>query len=156
MRLDGCWRDVRIRDISSKGLMLEAPAAPQRGAYLELYRGKHVIVARVVWSSDTRFGVLAQDRMNVDAIIGEPDLSKPGSRVDPATQHLVERRSSSRPSAEQIAQQATRSRQRSAAVQFGFLVVLVSSFAVTLFGIVEETVAKPVKTISEQLALDQQ
>lgn len=156
MRLDGCWRDVRIKDISSRGLLLEAPAAPQRGTYLEVFRGKHVIVARVVWSSDTRFGVLAQDRMNVDAIISEPDLSQHARAVDPATQQLAERRSSSRPTADQIAQRATRNKHRSAAMQFAFTVALGASFAVTLFGIVEETLAKPVKTISEQLALDQQ
>lgn len=151
MRLEGGFSDVRIRDISSKGLLLEAEQAPRRGSYLEIHRGRHVIVARVVWSNAKRFGVLAQGRMNIGAIISEPDRS--GTRkIDPVTQLQVERRSSPRPSAQDIAQRATRNRYTSAAMQFGLIVMFGASTAVGLFGFVEQSFSEPLGVVHAALS----
>lgn len=150
MRLNGAFRDVRIRDISSKGLLLEGEFAPQRGTYLEVFRGRHLIIARVVWSQEKRFGVLAQDRMNVDAIVTEPDHS--GVRATDASTGLpTERRSAPRLTSREISRRAARSRHVSAAFQFGFIVVLGLSGAVTLFGVVSQSLAAPMKVVSEKL-----
>lgn len=151
MRLEGGFSDVRIRDISSKGMLLEAEQAPKRGSYLEIYRGRHVIVARVVWSNSKRFGVLAQDRMNIGAIINEPDQS--GTRkIDPVTQLPVERRSSPRPTAQDIAQRATGNRHMSAAMQFGLMVMFGASTAVVLFGFVEQSFSEPLGIVYAALS----
>lgn len=153
MRLDGGFCDVRIRDISSKGLLLEAELAPKRGSYLEIYRGRHVIVARVVWSNAKRFGVLAQDRMHIDTIVNEPDESGP-RKIDPATQLPVERRASPRPSAQEIAQRATRNRYMSAAMQFGLIVMFGASAAVVLFGFVGHSFSEPLAIVLEKMSGD--
>lgn len=151
MRLDGSFRDVRIRDISTKGLMLEAEGAPQRGSYLEIRRGPHIIVARVVWSRGSRFGVLARERMNIAAIVNEPDRS--GARpIDAATQMPAERRSSPRPSARRIGERAVRNRYLSAAFQFGSIVAFGAAVSLMLFGIVQESLAGPMKKVVESVA----
>ena len=65
------WHDVRILNISSSGLMARSVAAPSRGSYLELRRGCHVIVARVVWSNGQQFGLQSQSRLVPSDIIGD-------------------------------------------------------------------------------------
>ena len=92
MRLGASWGDVNILNISSRGLMLHAQQVPPRGSYLELRRGRHVIVAQVMWSKDCRFGVRTQDPLSVDAILKEPDKSAPEARQPRENAAPVERR----------------------------------------------------------------
>lgn len=58
-----------IRDISSRGLMLQAAAPPPRGTYVELVGAEQTIVGCVIWSKDRRFGVRTRDRIDVSAAI---------------------------------------------------------------------------------------
>lgn len=69
MRVGARWLDARILNISSRGLMLHAEDPPPRGSYLELRRGAHAIVARVMWSGDERVGVMSQDAISADQLI---------------------------------------------------------------------------------------
>ena len=75
MRVGAAWSDACILDMSSRGLMIQASDPPPGGSYLELRRGRHVIVARVMWSRDRRAGLRAQDVLPTEAIISEPDHS---------------------------------------------------------------------------------
>ena len=94
MRVGAAWHDVCILDISSRGLALQTADPPPRGSYLEVRRGRHVIVARVVWADQQRLGVLSQDPLAIDAIIGEPDGAKARAAADGA--RPVERRRTAR------------------------------------------------------------
>lgn len=100
MRVGAAWRNASLLDLSSRGLMIQASEPPPDGAYLELRRGRHIIVARVIWSRDRRCGLRAQDELPIDAIIAEPDRSagplivpgcerraEPAARIGPATAH---------------------------------------------------------------------
>jgi hypothetical protein len=69
MQAGGRWGDVCILNISSRGLLLHSAEPPRTGSYLEIRRGQHVMVARVVWSEASRFGVHTQDRLAVEAIV---------------------------------------------------------------------------------------
>lgn len=62
------WHDACIIDVSRRGAGLKAAQAPRRGAYVEIRRGMHVIVARVVWSMGQRFGVAAQDDIPIHLV----------------------------------------------------------------------------------------
>lgn len=67
------WADVTILNLSSRGLMFRSTHRHQRGGYLELRRGSHVIVARVMWSDGTRHGARAQGIIPVaDLIFDNP------------------------------------------------------------------------------------
>ena len=89
MQAGGRWRDACILNISSRGLLLHSSDAPSAGSYLEIRRGQHVMVARVVWSEAERFGVHTQDRLPVEAIVR--DLPAIGSS-EPGQNRFVERR----------------------------------------------------------------
>lgn len=75
MRTGSGWVDVSIRNISTRGLLVRSGHAVRRGTYVEIRRDAHIIVGRAVWSSGDHFGVLAQDRMDVDAIVARPALA---------------------------------------------------------------------------------
>ena len=90
---DGYWQDVCIRNISSRGMMLEVRQPPPRGHYLEVRRGAHVIVGRVVWSSGYRAGILTQDRLDIGAILAD---AKVPPRRPADSGKLVERRKAPR------------------------------------------------------------
>lgn len=92
MRLGARWEDVNILNMSSRGLLIQAPEAPPRGAYLEVRRGRHAIIATVVWSDERRFGVRTQDPLKIEEVISEPDRSAPEQRQPQKGAAPVERR----------------------------------------------------------------
>ena len=68
VRDDDHWSDGRIRNVSSRGMMLEMEDPPPRGSFIEIRRGDIVIVGQVRWSSDTQCGLRTQDRVPVDRL----------------------------------------------------------------------------------------
>lgn len=65
------WHDACILDLSRRGAGLQAASAPARGSYVDIRRGLHVVVARVVWSRGHRFGIAAQDDLPIHAIAND-------------------------------------------------------------------------------------
>jgi hypothetical protein len=135
VRVGASWNDACILNLSTRGMMVRAPAAPDRGSYLEIRRGAHVIVARVIWSNADRFGVQTQDPIPAaDIIRGTSDAS---TTPDPGNVGLAERRASRRPAVPT----SEASRWRGMAMEFatfGFLggigALLILSAVTELFG----------------------
>lgn len=83
MRVGASWSDTCILNMSSRGLMAQAAVALERGSYTEIRRGRHVIVARVVWSNGHRIGLRAQDCLPIDSIVAdEAAPERPGAKVE--------------------------------------------------------------------------
>lgn len=114
MRSDGAFSDVCIRNISSRGMLLQAAVSPPRGSYVEIFCSRHTIVARVVWVQDRRFGVHTRERMDIGALLGECGYVE--RRSPNRTAPNLGRRSTD------VQQRFERSRQLSAAFEFGSLV----------------------------------
>lgn len=72
MRADGPFVDVCIRNVSQNGMMLQAPQAPRRGAFVEVRLPEDTVVGQVIWASDRRFGIKTRDRVPVWKILGKP------------------------------------------------------------------------------------
>ena len=70
LRSDCTDCEACIRDVSATGLLMQAPDAPLRGAYVEVLANGEALVGRVIWASGRRFGVGLQDRLNVRRLIG--------------------------------------------------------------------------------------
>lgn len=154
MRLDGTWADVCIRDISSRGLLVQAASAPSRNSYVEIYRGRHVIVARVVWTKDERFGVQTQDRLDIKAVIQEPDLSGIEFRKARAASPTFDRRTAPRPpSRDDLRWKAERSRQLSKAAEFACIGALGASAAILILEGLDSAFSQPLAAVSESLSL---
>jgi hypothetical protein len=111
VRARGAWADARICNVSSRGMLLESPAAFSNGDVIEVRRGPVCVIARVVWAKGGKFGVRSQDRIHCDGLIHaenrQPRIAEDGS--------LVERRAKARPDAA-LAHEG--SRQEAALIQF--------------------------------------
>ena len=140
------WHDVRILNISTRGLMARSQAAPSRGAFLELRRGSHIIVARVVWSNGEQFGLQSQSRLVTSQIIEE----KPGEAMSPPSpgaSPAVERRSSARRTGHDHEQSRLR------ALEFVFLgiVAMAGLLGVLALDVSQKALAHSMKAVNDSL-----
>ena len=118
------WTEVVIHNLSSGGALVASDEAPDRGTYVEIRRGRQTIVGRVVWRKNRFFGIQAQGRLDIAALINEPRLaSQPQSANDPGSFYV--RPAKPRMDADaRIARQLESSRRWSAAFQFCVFVAL--------------------------------
>lgn len=61
---------VTILNVSRRGLMASCIEPPLRGCYVEIRKGPHVIVGRVVWSGKLAFGLRTQDYIDTEGLAG--------------------------------------------------------------------------------------
>ncbi len=93
IRQDSGWGDACIRNVSSRGLMLQIEDAPPKGSFIEIRRQNVVIVGQVRWSRGDCCGLRSQDRIPVAELMTNGAVSqKP--RFDDAG--FVERRTAAR------------------------------------------------------------
>lgn len=139
MRVGASWSDVRIRNMSSRGLLVEAASPPARGTYVEIRRGTRVIVARSVWVGDDRCGLRTQDRLSIDEFNNE-STDVGAQMVDSALADSgVERRSPSRA----ITTQHDQSRMLSRIGEFAAIASIGGFLAYLAAATLQETFARP-------------
>lgn len=123
------WVDLRIENLSSRGLMLKTNTALMTGSYVEVRHGRMIIIGRIVWTQGAYSGVRAQDRIDTTAVLRE--LKSKGAAAAPAAKSQpVERRTDERRLAEhavEVSNSAERSRVFARLSQF---VVMVASVVV--------------------------
>jgi hypothetical protein len=99
MRAGGTPEDVCVRNISNNGMMLQAHSAPETGTYVEVQLPDEVVVGRVMWASDRRFGIRTRDRLPLWRLLGrkkpERGPDTPAARAAAGTA-IVRHRSDSR------------------------------------------------------------
>lgn len=139
------WQDVRILNMSSRGMMLRASASPVAGSYVEVRRAHHVIVARVVWSSKHQFGVRTQDSLSVEAVVAGAvaPASTPG---DVQTGKFERRAVPRRPSIYDDSRVVARH------LELTLVAVLGCSAAFGAYATVQDAFAKPMALVSAGLA----
>ena len=150
MRIGNKWCDVCIRDVSSRGLLVQTAMPPARGTYIEIFKAGHIIVGRVVWSNDRRFGIHTQERMDISTMTGAPK-SNSEPPATPAVTAVERRCDTNRLTAAHLANQAERSRRISAVFEFGCVVACGAAGAILTASIVREILIGPLETISQQL-----
>ena len=143
MRAGATWSDACILNMSSHGMLVHAPSAPSRGSYLEIRRGGFVIVARVVWANDNRFGVQTQDVVPADDMVRNPDGAVRTPSRDATG--FVERRAIPRQSHEA-------SRWRARALEFGTFVLMGGIAAMLTLSTMGELLARPLALVETALS----
>ena len=148
MRLDQSWSDVCIRNVSAGGMMLQAGSAPQRGTYVEISRASLTVVARVVWSSGHRFGVKAQDSLNIEEVIGQRDTSRIDYQNVIRSKPTFERQLKPRITSAELQQSAERNRLIARIAEFATLGVGVAGAALLLADAVSTSLKMPIGRVS--------
>jgi len=82
------WVDAVVLNISSRGMLVRSETPIAVGTYVDLRRGKQVIIGRAVWSDGNQFGVRSQDPIDIEALLGE--LSRPSSADGPRTERRAD------------------------------------------------------------------
>ncbi|WP_344695195.1 PilZ domain-containing protein [Sphingomonas rosea] len=146
MRSGAAWADVCLLDLSTRGLQVKCPRTPPTGSYIEVRRGRHVIVARVVWTKKDRFGALTQDAVPVDAVAADRDETATAASDNAQAQ---ERRLHPRPSS--VAEAFEQSRFAGRAIEFGL--VLAGIVGVAMFGasVVGDAIGTPIHAVTAAL-----
>ncbi|HWU92580.1 MAG TPA: PilZ domain-containing protein [Sphingomicrobium sp.] len=142
MRLGARWSDACILNVSARGLLIHAPEPPQRGSYVELRRGEQVIIGRVMWSSGSRAGVRAQDRVPVEAIVTAKAAQS--LRLTAGDGRPVERRHAPR--------HHERSRLRGRAMEFATMAAIGATLSVAAVSMMAEAFAQPLSRVGMALA----
>jgi hypothetical protein len=146
MRAGASWSEAFILNMSSKGLLVRSDQSPSRGSYLEICRGHHVIVARVVWSGSGRFGVQTQDPVPAASLIRNPDALAPAK---PSAANLEDRREASRPPP-QVRHEG--SRQKARVAEFMAVALLCGLAALLIAGTLGNFMAAPLDAVQAALA----
>ena len=135
-------RDIRILDVSERGMMLsqDDKEPPPPGSYLEVRRGTIAIIARIVWRRGRRFGVTSQDVINPQRLIATSPLPD----IDAGA---AARRKGRRPAPVET---AARSRHFARLFQYAVLLVAIGAGTVALAGSVTRALA-PLRTIEASL-----
>lgn len=138
LRHGAAWTDACILNISARGLMIHTGRPITKGTQVEVRRGDHVIIARIIGRDGGRAGLRAEDRVPVEEIMTfgqSPTLQ--------LTAGPVERREHPR------AQE--RSRLRGRAMEFGAVIAISASLAVGSLSMVQAAFARPLEMISAAL-----
>ena len=147
VRISAGWNDACILNISERGLLIRAASAPPtRGSYVELRRGARIIIGRVMWATQDRFGLATQDELDVDSIIAVPD-GESGDASSPAIAEAFDRRGVVRPAAVH-----ERSRHWSRAFEFACITIFAVSGCVVAFSAVTQLFAAPMAAVEMELS----
>lgn len=65
VRISNVWVDTQIRNVSSKGMMIDLETPLPRGAYVEIARKEWRTAGRVAWFGDGCCGLQTQDRVRL-------------------------------------------------------------------------------------------
>ena len=147
MRANGAPVDVCIRNISSRGMLLQASDPPPRGTYVEIICPFHTIVARVIWAKDRRFGVQTRLPMDVSAVVGD---TAPRAPKSPSPAITLASWAGQRPISD-IQRRLDRSRWLSSALEFVFFLVLSAAAAAFTANIIYQFLAETFQTITRNL-----
>jgi hypothetical protein len=139
LRHGASWSDACILNVSSRGLMIHTGRPVIRGSEVEIRRGDHVIVARVMWREGAKAGLKAEERVPVEDIVTLGQ--SPQYQLTAAT---GERRKHPRPE--------DRSRLHARAIQFVGVLVIGASLAGAGLLMVEQAFARPLAVVSAALA----
>ena len=138
LRHGASWSDACILNISSRGLMIHSGGPLAQGATVEIRRGDHVIVARVMWRDGARAGLRSEERVPMEAIVvlGQTPAYQ-------LTARNGERRKKARSN--------DASRLRGRAFEFASIVIVGVSLAAAGFAMIEQAFARPLAMVATAL-----
>lgn len=142
LRSDARWSDACILNISSRGLMIQSGRAGPEGSEVELRRGGHVIIARVVWRDGVRAGLAATDRLPVEEIMSLDQSN--ALQLVASDGALVERRKRPR-------QQHNDARLRGRAFEFLGIGAIALALSLAVWGMAQQAFATPLTKVEAAL-----
>lgn len=142
LRSSSGWTDACILNISSRGLMIHSSRAGPQGSTVELWRGDHVIVARVIWHDGARAGLQTDERLAVEDILSLS--SSAAMTLTPSPPASGDRRARPR-------DESDRRKQQGRMIEFFGVVLIGGTLAATAYGMVAQALGRPLAMIHAAL-----
>lgn len=139
------WADACILNISSRGLMIHSARAGPQGSIVELRRGSHAIVARVVWRDGARVGLKTEERLAVEDLI----------RLNCASAMTVTTGQAQKRARDTPSQRRERNRNRRSlarVIEYVGVALIACMLAATAFDVFERVLGTPMALIETALA----
>ncbi len=139
IRSESGWSDACILNLSSKGLLVYSNATARPGTFVEIRRGRELVVARVVWRKNQRIGLCSPDKVRILDLIGDGNSAAASlPAAAPVERRIVPRI-------------APDSRARARATEFLSTVLISAFFAGCAAVYVLDVVRKPLATVRQAL-----
>lgn len=143
VRAGSSWSDAHIVNMSSRGMLVQSQTTPKRGSYLEIRRGPHAIVARVIWADSGRFGVRTQDCVYAADLLA----NKVTAIARKSATVVTERRAEARNGTDHEL-----NRFKARTFQFATLIALALAAASLAITLVREVLASPLQAVDTVLS----
>lgn len=88
IRTAGVEKEVRLRDLSQKGALIECERPPSTGSELVFSRGSTVVTARVAWSAGKRAGLEFVDPIDESEVLKHTDRGAAQRSTIPLSTHV--------------------------------------------------------------------
>jgi hypothetical protein len=82
MLADEGWRDVTVRNVSSRGMMLRCKTPPARNTFVEVRLQRARVVGRVVWSGEAACGISSQDTIDLSDLLSQSPTKPRKSNIE--------------------------------------------------------------------------
>lgn len=150
MFADEGWRDVTVRNVSSRGMMLRCEVPPERNTFVEIRLQKARVVGRVVWSNGAACGINSQDTIDLSDLLSQ---SPAVPRKD-----NIERRAQPRGSSHQAVQMRVLPTEEASRIfarlfDWSAIALAVAVGAIALSDVTSTVLRKPLETTSAALSL---
>ncbi len=132
------WSDACILNISSNGLLVYSNTTAEPGQFVEIRRGRQLVIARIVWRKNQRIGLWSPEVHIQDLISDETIAAATQGRAV-----AIERRT--------VPRDDGRSRARARAIEFGSTLAIVAAISAWAAVYVYQILSKPLATVKAAL-----
>ncbi|MXP41495.1 hypothetical protein GRI75_07540 [Altererythrobacter soli] len=140
LRGGGQERIVRIRNVSSRGMLIETNEAPNVGVTVEVSVGRVSVLGRIVWRKDKQLGFHSRNTIDKDGLAKGHRAAKEARRSDPS------------PSPSPGTDRAAHYRLVSRATQFVAGIAFALGGCTVIAILLHEMLLKPVQALSTHLS----
>ena len=155
VRTDAGWIDATMRNVSSRGMMLQSRQPLRRNQFVEVAKGSWRMVGRVVWAKDAECGLQARDTVDLGDLLAPTGAGTAQQSCNPPNDRRVAPRAIDAASGPDLPDIAERSRVLGKALERMALVAAVACAAFLIGASVYDALAAPLGKIENALGARQ-
>lgn len=148
VRTDDGWVDATVRNVSNRGMMLHSLQPLRRNQFVEITRGRHRVVGRIVWSNATVCGLHSRESVDIAGLLAPPTAGASNEREE----RRARPRGTPQARAIPLGERAAASRALGRTFEFAFVACAASCVAVIATVSVQEALAAPLEEVRLAMA----
>lgn len=77
VEMSGRTSDVKLRNLSAEGALIEGDGLPQEGSRISFRKGELKVAGKIVWVSNKRAGIQFDERLSPEALLRHVPAPRP-------------------------------------------------------------------------------